>query len=392
MRVGVEWTTPNDLLAQLRRLWERGLLLRGGPAPGGTSADRIPLRLRKPTRRELGERFGEVQAWIRALETGSKQLGYEVEYEEIDHRQLGKNRIPARASISAEKALRALGKTRAADRYLRLVQEIADDEFPELAAWLDRKPLVAIEADWPRLLAVLRFFRARPRPGVYRRQLEIEGVDTKFIEENRRLLGELLPLVLPSEMVLGAPGISFDRRFGLLDKPTLLRFRILDERLHIHGFSDLTVPVQELAQLELPVDEVIVTENETNALALPSRPRSIVIFGRGYASDLLAELPWLNQRRLLYWGDIDTHGFAILDRFRAYFPRAESLLMDAETFHAHRTMWVQETTPTSEPLTRLSSAEAALYDDLVRGVHGERLRLEQERIAFPWVRRHLEGQ
>ncbi len=36
----------------------------------------------------------------------------------------------------------------------------------------------------------------------------------------------------------------------------------------------------------------------------------------------LAEASWLKERDLFYWGDIDTHGFAILDQLRGHFPHA----------------------------------------------------------------------
>ncbi|MDT5095877.1 MAG: hypothetical protein QOH60_5240, partial [Mycobacterium sp.] len=36
------------------------------------------------------------------------------------------------------------------------------------------------------------------------------------------------------------------------------------------------------------------------------------------------------------------HGFAILDRLRAWLPRARSVLMDRETLLAHRDRWVTE--------------------------------------------------
>ncbi|WP_338018479.1 Wadjet anti-phage system protein JetD domain-containing protein [Halorhodospira halophila] len=38
---------------------------------------------------------------------------------------------------------------------------------------------------------------------------------------------------------------------------------------------------------------------------------------------------------------------------------------------------------------RTGTAEAALFEDLRRGRLGERVRLEQERIAFGWVRGRL---
>lgn len=59
------------------------------------------------------------------------------------------------------------------------------------------------------MLAVLDWFTAHPRPGIYLRQLDIAGVDTKFIETHRGLLTELLDIVLPEETVdRGASGVS----------------------------------------------------------------------------------------------------------------------------------------------------------------------------------------
>jgi hypothetical protein len=116
-----------------------------------------------------------------------------------------------------------------------------------------------------------------------------------------------------------------------------------------------------------------------------------VLFGQGYALERLGEVPWLATRRVFYWGDLDTHGFAMLDRFRGLFPHAGSLMMDRETLLAHRLMWVEEQKPSTEWLTRLTGAESALYRELQRGTHGERVRLEQERISFTWVRRALDG-
>lgn len=89
--------------------------------------------------------------------------------------------------------------------------------------------------------------------------------------------------------------------------------------------------------------------------------------------------------RLLYWGDIDTHGFAILDRLRQSFPHTESLLMDRTTLLAHENRWVREDSPRVAILEHLYPAELDLYRDLVEGSFGLSVRLEQERIRFSAV-------
>jgi hypothetical protein len=246
-------------------------------------------------------------------------------------------------------------------------------------------------ADWPRILAVLDWFRDHPSSGLYLRQLDITGIDTKFIEGRRGLLAELLDVVQSMQMneqLFGRTG-SFEQRFGLRNKPPLVRFRVLDDQLAINGLSDITVPATQFAQLSLPVRRVFITENEINGLAFPDVPRGLIIFGLGYSLDLLAGSEWLSDREIHYWGDIDTHGFAMLDRLRAMFPVAQSLLMDRETLLAHRPLWVQETVPHIGLLARLTDAERALFEDLQLDRLGERIRLEQERISFSRVQQAL---
>ena len=89
--------------------------------------------------------------------------------------------------------------------------------------------------------------------------------------------------------------------------------------------------------------------------------------------------------RLHYWGDIDTHGFAILDALRARFDHVESFLMDRATLMAFESLWGTEGRPIHRDLPRLTSEERALYDDLRDHRIGRSFRLEQERIGFVWV-------
>jgi hypothetical protein len=101
---------------------------------------------------------------------------------------------------------------------------------------------------------------------------------------------------------------------------------------------------------------------------------------------VLAQAEWLQRCTLHYCGDLDTHGFAILDQLRAHLPHARSLLMDRDTLLAHAAQWTVEPQPTQRDLPRLNEAERRVYDDLRwRRLRAEPLRLEQERIGFGWV-------
>jgi hypothetical protein len=391
----MDWTKPLDLADQISRHWAQGRILTA--KFDGTSLFPLRLRLRRPDRKALGQRFVEVRAWIRELEDGSRAkrgFGYDIEWIDIKHRQLGRNQIPDGILVPTERdALRLIGKDREAQRF----RERADSTlaiFPSLADWIKRKPLTVLEnaADWDRILAVLVWFRDHPRSGLYLRQLDIPGVDTKFIEGRKGLLAELLDVVQPLQTgenkLIGTR--FFEQRFGLRNKPPLVRFRLLDDQLTIHGLSDISVPAEQFAALSSPAQRIFITENEVNGLAFPNVASGLVIFGLGYGLDLLSGVNWIKDREIYYWGDIDTHGFAMLDRLRSKFPSASSFLMDRETLVAHRSLWSHEPIPHIGVLTRLRDAERTLFEDLQLNRIGEGVRLEQERISFSYLQQTVQ--
>ncbi len=391
-----DWTTPADIKNRVAREWERGRLLAAPLTGDALYPWRIPLR--GPAGAEtLAAQYDAVRQWIKRLTDGAKiegGLGYRLEFREINHRQLGRNALPMAALLETEEdALALIGKRREAARFHELVRTITQ-AFPPLHDWLARRPLRVLEhaEDWLGLLGILRWIADHPRPNVYLRQIEVPGVHSKFIERHRSLLCELLDQILLSEAVdtsIARGESGFEQRYGFRPKPVLIRFRLLGGQKALQGLSDLTVPGHEFARLTLPVSRVFITENEINFLAFPMVSNAMVIFGAGYGFEALAQATWLGDKAIFYWGDIDTHGFAILDQLRSPFPQALSLLMDRDTLMAHRSLWVQEDTPVQRELTRLYPDEAALYDDLRRNRIGPALRLEQERISFAMVQAAL---
>jgi len=183
MADATSWTTPSDLRDQVLRVWERGKIL----AAGITGETLFPLKLsmRRPEAQAIGHSFEAVRRWIRELEENSrscKGFGYDIEWADINHRQLGRNRMPSRVAVPTEAdALRLIGMERKGRRFRALAQ-ITAEKFPALAQWLSRRPLVVLlhAQDWPRILDVLAWFRDHPRSNLYLRQVDIAGVDTKI--------------------------------------------------------------------------------------------------------------------------------------------------------------------------------------------------------------------
>ncbi|MEA4880080.1 MAG: DUF3322 domain-containing protein [Synergistaceae bacterium] len=388
----MKWTTPADLRAQVQKLWERGLLL--APLSGGEPVFPRRLSLKAPASRDLSDGFSEVRGWIARL---SKASGlYRIVWRRVNHPVLGANEIPSEIWIDTlEDGLEMIGKGRAAGQFSALV-ELTRKERPEVIPWLAKRPLRALELaeDWPRLLAVATWLLSHPRPGIYLRQIDLPGVHTKLIEGHRGVLAELLDLVLPGEAVDSAHrGVSgFCRRYGFLDRPLRVRFCILDPNIALlpaEADQDITLTQDAFSSLALPVTKVFITENEINFLAFPNVDEGMVIFGGGYGFDNLAYASWLQHKELYYWGDIDTHGFCILNQLRGFFPRVTSFLMDRQTLLDHRSLWGVEDRPERGTLGRLDPAESSLYDELRLNTLGDRVRLEQERIGFDFLREVL---
>ena len=384
----MKWTTPADLKAQVCKLWDRGLLL--ASLSGGEPIFPRRLTLKGPDSRELSDRFAEVRDWIARLSDAAGH--YRIEWRSVNHRVLGTNEIPSEIWVDTPgDALGFIGKRRAADQFAAL-RELTRETQPELVPWLARRPHRALELaeDWPRLLEIVACLRNNPRPAVYLRQIDLPGVHTKFIEEHRGVLAELFDIVLPEEaIVTRSTGVGgFCRRYGFRDKPLRVRFRVLDPNMTLlstESDEDITLTQATFSNLDMPVSKVFITENEVNFLAFPNVSDAMVIFGAGYGFDNLAAVPWLSKKEIRYWGDIDTHGFAILNQLRVYFPRAVSLLMDRRTLLAHRALWGVEAQPETGNLSRLNAEEMVLYDQLRRNHWGERIRLEQERIGFDFL-------
>jgi hypothetical protein len=360
------------------------------------------LQLKTPTSAEISLHFDEVRDWISEL----RALPHcRLELRQFKHRQFGDNAMPHEVWIdSMADALALLAAPREMSRAVtRFELQITQtrQQQAQLLPWLAKRPLRALElaVQWPQLLQIVSWLQTHPRPGIYLRQIDITGIHSKFIEQHRGVLAELLELSLPADAIdAGIPSAStasqFALRYGFRDKPLRIRFRMLDAA---HAWppghqecdlQDITLDAASFSQLGAAMEgikRIFITENEINFLAFPSMQDSLVIFGAGYGFDTLAKASWLASRRIYYWGDIDTHGFAILHQLRSHFGHVLSLLMDRDTLFAHQALWGEEAQPTQRDLGQLSTAESALYDDLRDNRIGHNLRLEQELISYHWL-------
>lgn len=308
--------------------------------------------------------------------------GYIVELARHNSRRYGRQMLPTRIYFEDEVGYAAfLGRNREVRRFREAVSQTRQ-RLPKLVPWLARyAPHVTPHLDhWDELLTIARYFVEHPRPNLYVRELPLP-VHTKFVENHAGILRKMLDFLLAEEAIDDSSS-EFAKRFGLKYDEPLVRMRLLDSTVaRSWPADDISIPVSAAAGLGLEGSGVVITENKMTFLTLPSLKGGLAICGDGFKIELLRTVEWLRQCRVIYWGDLDAHGFVILSRLRSFVPAAESVMMDVETFESFAEFAVSGTPADEDAAPNLTSAERAVFRSLVR----TNRRLEQERIPQTYV-------
>lgn len=344
----------------------------------------LVVTLGVPTDKDIAEDAAAVRAWADAWQSQTSPGA--VLFEERQFARFGRHRLPSRLSFeSAAVVAAAVGQSRrweiASERYQRMLSR-----WPVLAqsnALASRFDVLADYSaeDFERVVSLLAWLNANPASGLYLRQLPVEGLDTKWLEKRTRLVAGLFRAIRG----IGDEGGDFHALVGLKKPAHRVRIRLLCPTLRslVGGLGDIEAPVGELGRLPISPVAVVIVENLETGLALPDVANTVLVMKLGNAVSVLEALPWLRTAEVLYWGDIDTHGFAILGRARKTVPHIRSVLMDEATLLAHQPLWVQEPVLCSNLLFEgLTVDEKSTYDHLRVGTWGARIRLEQERLDW----------
>ncbi|MHC5935888.1 Wadjet anti-phage system protein JetD domain-containing protein [Nostoc sp.] len=320
--------------------------------------------------------------------------GYTLELETRKIHKFAPQSLPKRISIETEQDyLKLLKKEKEFSKFKADI-ELIRSEVPELNCWLDQNPLKVIKYSdrWSDLLKVCRYFQCNPKPNLYIRELPIQ-IHTKFIEQNKGILRNLLEAILPTELLSSVESekeYTFEKRFYLRDRESLIRLRILDQALkakYDFPLSDVSTTISEFRHLNFKAHRFFIAENLMNFLTLPALENSFALFGSGYAIQILKSVNWLAHCPIFYWGDLDTDGFKILSQLRSYFPQTISIMMDVKTFETFKEFAVNVAESTAENLLYLTPEEQALYSYL--SIHNKRL--EQERISQDYAYRYIQS-
>lgn len=373
------------------RLYENGDLFRSFME--GEKLFPYTISLKKPTQKELRLNFSTLFDEIKNLQ----RLHLMLEYREFTFKSIGTQKLPVSVVFESEEKFLSFVEKEKEFRTFCKAYEKAVNRFASLKQIFLKRPNLLLQnmQNIDQLLDVVRFFSTNSRPNIYIRELSIRGVDTKFIQKNRVVVDALLLCVLDESSydasITKLSDNGFEKKYGLKYELPLVRFRILDEELSIHGLNDISLTTEAFLGLNIACENVFIVENKITMLSFPQLAKSIVIFGNGYGVGSVKEAKWMHEKKIFYWGDIDMDGFAILSQARGYFPHIQSLFMDTQTLEAFQDLAVVTQEKSYKELKYLTEDEALLYERLFNDYYDTNFRLEQERVPFAYIKKELDA-
>ncbi len=342
--------------------------------PAVASTVRLTVALHPPTEREALVHLPEVRRWRDdwAVIDHARLPGVAVAWSSRSWPSIGTQSVPTRLEVVGADAIASFARDHrwgiSRDRAATIRQRLGDTDAVRGAIRAQIGRLTDYdERRFTEVVQVAAWLKHHPATGFRPRQVPVRGVDSKWLGAHRSVLSAFF------SATTGNDGL------GLVDTDPLIRIRILDDTLHPAGPHDFAAPPAELAALALAPSTVLVIENLETLLALPQIPGVIAAHGSGFAVVALADLTWVRNARVFYWGDLDSNGFAILHTFRSRLPTVESVLMELDTLHEYRDLWVAEPKPARGSYSTLNATEIETLNALHDA--GD-VRLEQERI--PW--------
>ena len=383
--------TPDEIQAVLRRRFRANRREWFLQAAGGNQNvyDCWPLtfNLDIPSEATAFQHIEHVRAWATAWQ-GWAGPG-RIEWVDRKWSRLGSQRLPIRLILdTSDDVARCIGEESQWRRVLERAQSILNCwpctteaiacHYQELAGYSD--------TDFARLTSFVSWLIDNRDSGLYPRQIPLHGIHTKWIENHKGILADLVTCICPQP---SQPGRDV---FGLRLLPKPVRIRVLDPLLRskVGGLCDIAAPIEQLASLELPVRRLFLVENIQTSLSFGELPESVLIMGLGYGVDIISSIPWIKGAECIYWGDIDTHGFSILAKARTFLPLMRSVLMDRGTLLEFSELWVEEPEQcTVESLDGLTEDEQELFQGLRTNRWGNRVRLEQERIPWSFAQKRI---
>lgn len=376
------WGSVNELRSTLLKKWTNGHFLKAHAQQQQVTP--ISLKLKTPNFVELAENLVKIRKMVAELEKSSQDGEiFTIETKRIGGAAIGYATIPSHIKFTADRALwRFLGVEADVQKYGELL--LAANKHEQIILWAKKHPLKALDLadEWLKLIAAYEWLEWNRDSGKYIREIDVPNIDTKFIEKHRATLAAI--------MQVSSAASKFVDNLGLGRNPVYLTMRFDPQSFGMpQNITEGSFVIDDIGQNDADVARVLIVENEISFRSIKVPPKSVIIWGEGYAVSKISKLSWLRNVPVYYWGDIDTHGYQILHQARSHLPEIKSVLMDQETLLQSRDMWGYESKPSSATLRNLTENEQNVYEALVTNRFGTNLRLEQERISWVRVLRQL---
>ena len=413
---------PESALQSLRRKFERNWpawVLGEGRWP-------LTVKLGLPTEAEALSNLAQFRYWLSEWQNSSHTS--QIIWRQVTWPRMGRHQLPDKLCYSTPEELADSLDFRKFWQNIKSRAEtiFEDNTFQKTLPQASLRQLADLnDQDFTIMQFLLQWLQQNPCSHLLPRQIPVAGMHSKWLEEHYTLVARLWTHIHKSinpaepytqvscqielssrrqgaseetirdlygdERVTKAttPRNQINKTLGLRNKPQKLRVAVLCPQIRslVANLRYLGPSIEDLANSPLAniVSKVLIIENIETAIACQDLEKTIVIYGLGYHVEALASLLWLSQKSLFYWGDIDTHGLAILNRLRHYFPDVKSLLMDKETLFTFQPQWVKENSIYTGDYSYLSKTEAELGSLLQSNPELNSMRLEQERIAWDYA-------
>lgn len=261
-------------------------------------------------------------------------------------------------------------------------RSVLRDRYPQVSDLARTIRLVDkyTELDFTLLTTVADWFLEDPlraQAGVTPRQVPLPGVHAKWLQGHSA----------------GVQALTGLEDLGLLPPhPARIHFTYLDPAYRGTGgrIHDSATVGDSFTPAYSP-RVVVISENKDTAIHFPELPGGISVEGVGKGGKTPAAFPWLREApTVIYWGDIDSDGYEILNGYRLDFDRdIDSILMDSATYEAYEQFGTNHdkngnllTPAGSKVVDRLRADEQAMYGRILDPAHAGHRRIEQERIPL----------
>lgn len=384
---------PADIRKSIKKKEQQGTLYEYAAVPTWEGWDQpISTPIHSLTRPRSQDELTRLCEWSQSWKNQEKQLPGTISWETKNIQYMGEMQIPRRFRAYEIQSIFEYANLHSEWKTFKECLVYTRYSLPELENWVIQEcktfsdPVKSRKLPLFIKLAIWMKERTGKESPRYVRELGVPGIDTKFIETNQRETRSLYNY-LTQRKIRTHQELLDTLRIRTYPEDTEFVFLRLIHPVTAANITLLQVHYKELKKARLHPKNVFILENKTTFYHFPEIPDSIIIFGNGKASKkYLENVPFIeNAENRYYWSDIDADGFHMLSNMRELYPDIQSLFMNQDTIAQSIHYVVPDTGSQFEQLPNLTTDEALCFQYISQ----ERLRIEQERIPWSYIKETL---